>query len=187
MTNNRGFTLMELLIALTAGVLVVGVTMGIYRHIVQGEAALSVRGWETFRRMQVTHFLNYVLLYRSGPVYGTEERLAMISDLNLLGYGRELIYLAWVEKEKSPFLGLRIVPLVFADASSDAQAIKNLYQDPDMSCPYSCEEEIKGFAPEFFYRYAGSAVERLSGEEPEYVKIVLHQGDHEWTVVQAWQ
>lgn len=187
MTSDRGFTLMELLIALTAGVLVISVTMGMYRHIAQGEAALSARGGETFRRMQVTNLLNHALLYRSGPVYGTQERLAMISDLNLLGYGRELIHLAWTEKEKSNFLTLKIVPLVFADAGSDAQAIKNLYQDPDMSYPYSCEEEIKGFAPEFFYRYAGGPVERLAGEEPEYVKIVLRQGDDEWIVVQAWQ
>ena len=187
MVDNRGFTLIELIIAMTAGILVLGVTMGIYRHVIQGEAGLRLRQSDIFRRLQVTHLLNQIFLYRTGPVYGADEDMAVISDANLLGYGRELIYLASVRKDKSPFFTLKIVPMAFADASSDLEAIKALYQRPDMSYTYSCETAIKGFASEFSYRYAGSAVERLSGEEPEYLKILLHEEKNEWIVVRTWQ
>jgi len=187
MADNRGFTLIELIIAMTAGILVLCVTMGIYRHVVQGDVALRLRQNDIFRSMQVTHLLNQIFLYRTGPVYGTDENMAIISDTNLLGYGRELIYLASVKKDKSPFFTLRIVPLAFADTSSDLEAIKALYQDPDKSYTYSCETAIRGFASEFSYQYAGSAAERLSGEEPEYLKILLHEEKNEWAVVRTWQ
>lgn len=179
---------MELLIALTAAVLLIGVSMGIYRHVIHGQTDLYGRKRDVFRRIELTHLLNQILLHRTGPVYGTRDSLAMISGLNLLDYGRELIYVGGVEKEKSPFLTLRVVPLVFAEAGSDAQAVQDFYENRDMSFPFGWEEEIRGLRPEFSFRYGGHIMERLFGKEPESIKIALNKDDvHAWSVAMAWQ
>jgi hypothetical protein len=186
--KNSGFTLMELLLALTAGVLVLGTTMGIYRHVVRGEEDLRSRHTGHTRRMQISGLLNGLLLKSSGPVYGDEDRLAIISDMNVLGYGREVIYMESLVKEKLPHLVLRIVPQAFSPELFEEETVERLYNDPDLAVEYSYGEELAGFSSVFSFRVGGEELEEVSGEEPDLIKIVIREDDGDaWVVARSWQ
>ena len=188
MLNDRGFTLMELLIATSAAVLLVGTTMGIYNQVIQGETQLRREEADTFRKIQLTALLEGALTRARGPVYGDPDRLAMISDVNLLGYGPELIHLARVRREKTEAFEIRIVPMLWSGAVSDVGGLRSLYDAPYASYTYSHEERIEGVAPRFSYRQGGTAVDRLSGERPELISITVESpDDNEWRVSRTWQ
>lgn len=188
MINNRGFTLLELLLATVTGVVVVGIALGVYRSVAQSESMLNNRQDEFFRYVQTTEILNRFLFHQTGPVIGTSDRIVFLSDLNILGYGREMIYISSIIKNKSESMFLKIVPVIFSDKISDLLKIKELYDNPDSRYLYSHKEVIKNFIPKFFFSYNDDRITEILENEPDYLKIILRCGDfYECVVAETWQ
>ena len=186
--NHHGFTLMELLIAITAGVMVVGIAMGIYRSVAQAESRLNRFQEEFFSQVQATHLLRQLLLYQTGVVCGSPDKIVFLSDLNLLGYGRELIRISGGNQNSTILTNFKIVPVIFAGSDSDMKKIIALYENTDPAYTYSHQETIKGFIPQFFYRYEGNKTAEILGKKPDCLKIILRQGNfNEWIVAKSWE
>ena len=178
---------MELLIAITASVMVVGIAMGIYRSVAQAETRLHRFQEEFFSQAQATHILRQLLLYQTGVVYGSSDKIVFLSDLNLLGYGRELIRISGVSQNNTILTAFKIVPVLFAGSDPELKKIIALYENTGPAYAYSHQETIKGFIPHFFYGHEGNQTAEILGKAPDYLKIILRQENlNEWIIARSW-
>lgn len=181
--KQKGFTLVELLIAVTAGVIVVGVALGIYRDTAGSETLLRGHYEKSFLRSRLTSLLNSLLIEQTGPVYGNRERLVFLSGMNLLGYGRELVALSVDNVNGQDYLKLYVVPERFAGQGSMVQRAAGLFKESGTNYEYSHRERIKGFGVRFGYEIGDESFNEVTGDDEVTLTIVLLEGDrHEWLV-----
>lgn len=181
--RRNGFTLVELLIAVTAGVIVVALALGIYRDTAKSENVLRGHYEKYFLRNRLTNLLGLMLIRQTGPVYGNREHLVFLTDLNLLGYGREFIMVSGQTADGQDYTQIIIVPERFAGSGTVAQKAASLFQFPNTDYDYNHRERIKGFLPGFTYKTGGESFSEAAGAEDVTLTIVLVEGDgHEWLV-----
>ncbi|WDN90712.1 hypothetical protein BuS5_03683 [Desulfosarcina sp. BuS5] len=186
--NENGFTLMELLIAVSAGVIVVAIAMGIYRTAAHSEIRLAGIQDSFLKKAQITNILNRLLSNMEGPVYGNNDRLVFISSLDLLGYGPELISISSSSIHYVNYLTLSVTPMLFTGEGSEKKKIKSFYENPSNAFDYCYEERLEGFVPHFFYAFDKIDKEQVPGDQADYIKIILQDhASNEWFITRCRQ
>ncbi|MEA2082650.1 MAG: prepilin-type N-terminal cleavage/methylation domain-containing protein [Thermodesulfobacteriota bacterium] len=181
--RRNGFTLVELLIAVTASVIVVALALGIYRDTAKSENVLRDHYERYFLRTRLTNLLSLMLSRQTGPVYGDREHLVFLTDINLLGYGRELVMVSGQTAHGQDHLQISIVPERFAGPGTIAQKAAGFFQFPNTDYDYSHRERIRGFSPRFSYNAGYESFSETAGAKDLTLTIVLVEGDgHEWFI-----
>lgn len=174
---------MELLIAVSLSLAVVGAAMGVYSQMVRDDTRLAEARRENLDRTRVLNLVGRLLEFRSGSISGTRFRLCLASDLNILGYGREVVLLEQTGTEQYPSLHIRIVPFFLSGMQQEEDVVSLLYRDTLREFPYSFDETLDGFGVSFFYGYEEPRPYEVEQENPGYIRALITDRDgNEWII-----
>lgn len=91
MYSTKGFTLLELLIAITASLAIAILGLSVYRQAIDSNREISSATSTSRENFLVQNLIQKCLSRSDALVSGNSGRLCLVSDLNILGYGAELI------------------------------------------------------------------------------------------------
>ena len=190
-----GFTLLELLIAITASVLIASAALGVFKEAADSEKRLNADSLSLFKRIQLCDLIDQLLANQSGPVHGNRDRFAFLSESNLLGFGKEVVCIYGIEQNGMKTAIIRLAPVLYSDQQKEEDLVQQFYDNPDSPLRLSHTEAFAGFTPEFTYGYSSDDPTQKTAQKTDKEKqrlssitaIIHEDNDHEWYATRNWQ
>ncbi len=182
MRGQQGFTLMELLLAITASVGVVAVAMGIYRQVSKDEIRVDETRQTQLKITLVLDTLKRMGENRTRPFLIRDNEVFFSTTADILGYGRELVRLSG----DGDTLRITIIPEIFMPEDWKDKPLLSFARKGENAASWFYTETIPFFHPSFHY-LPPELLQRLNVQDehkPDYLKIILQNDDgKKWIIV----